>query len=263
MCWKRKPEIVTFEPVKRRLITVSRNKYGGSSDLKGCLNDAYNWDGKAKAMQPDFDVKMALDYDATGNRYLDYMRSALRVTKPGATVLILADSCFSETLTRGTAQMNIKHVTKNRFIDPGLVPRQVTNKIFRSGPVMDHIMMSACLATETASDAYINKNWAGAFTFFAIMALQPGMTYLQWYAAIRKFLPSADFTQTPTIEGPDYLLDRKVFEDDTLIIHNSSHGSYVYDKSGDEADGQDETIYFDRHVVDDEIKEVLKEIPKI
>jgi hypothetical protein len=95
------------------------------------------------------------------------------------------------------------------------------------------------------------------------MALQSGMTYLQWYAAIRKFLPSADFTQTPTIEGPDYLLNRKVFEDDTLVIHNSSHGSYVYDKSGDETDGQDETIYLDRHVVDDEIKEVLKEIPKI
>jgi hypothetical protein len=86
------------------------------------------------------------------------------------------------------------------------------------------------------------------------------MTYRQWYNALRQFLPSQDFTQTPTLEGPDYLLDRVAFEDDTLISHNSSHGSYTYDKHGDEEDGQDEGLYFDRLLIDDEIGNVLKQI---
>ena len=262
MClFKKKPPIpVIIAPAKRRIITHGRNLYGGQ-DLKGCWNDSVNLSAKAVSMFSDFDVRKFRDYDATGDRYLAEASGGIQVLSPGATVLVMADSCFSETLTRGSAQMNIKHPTKNRFHDPGLPPRRIIHKmVYRN--ISNHILMSGCQEHETSSDAYINGEWAGAFTFFALMSLHLGMTYREWYAEIRKFLPSADFTQTPTIEGPDYLLNRKVFEDETLIIHNSSHGSYVYDKNGDEEDGQDETIYLDRHVVDYEIGAVLQQIPK-
>ena len=158
--------------------------------------------------------------------------------------------------------MDINHITRNRFHDSGIPPGKIVKRITRLPVEANHIVMSACLENETASDAYINGAWAGAFTFFAVMALKTGMTYRQWYAEIRKFLPSVDFTQTPTIEGPDYLLDRIVFEDETLVIHNSSHGSQVRDLSGDEWDGRDETIFLDKHILDDEIGEILKQIPR-
>jgi hypothetical protein len=86
------------------------------------------------------------------------------------------------------------------------------------------------------------------------------MTYRQWFAEIRKYLPSQDFEQVPMLEGPGYLLDRIVFSDETNIFHNSSHGSVLPDENGDEDDRQDETIYLDRHVRDDEIGNVLKQI---
>ena len=189
------------------------------------------------------------------------MAGSIQIQNPGTTNLIMADSCFSETITRyGLALFDKKHPTKNRFYDQGLPPRKIVNKF--SATVTTHIVMSGCKEHETSADAYIGGKYVGAFTYFAIKAYQVGMTYRQWYNAIRLYLPSQDFTQTPTIEGPDYLLDRIAFEDETNIFHNSSHGSYSYDKSGDESDGQDEGLYFDRLLLDDEIGLVLSNIPK-
>lgn len=265
MCFKKwfytPPPIEVLPYVKRRLITFGKNLYGGNNDLRGCWNDSLNLSAKSLSMFPDFEVRKFKDNDVTRDRYLCEFYAAVRSLHSGATVLVFADSCFSGSVTRGTAQMNIKHITKNRFYDSGLPPRKKANK-FAQPTAGNHILMSGCMENETSSDAYINGSYNGAFTFFAVMALKLGMTYREWYGAIRKFLPSVDLTQTPTIEGPDYLLDRKVFEGETLIIHNSSHGSYIYDKNGDESDGRDETLYFDKHVIDDEISVILQQIPK-
>ena len=119
--------------------------------------------------------------------------------------------------------------------------------------------MSGCGEHETSMDAFIDGRFEGAFTHFALATLKKGMTYRQWHAEIIKYLPGTKYEQHPQIEGPDYLLDRKVFEDETLVIHNSSHGSYTYDTNGDEADGQDEGLYFDYLLIDDEIGNILKQ----
>lgn len=246
-------------PAKRRLITFGRNLYGGQ-DLNGCWNDSLNLSEFLKSRKSDFDIRKFRDYDATAERYLAEMAGSIQMQNPRTTNLVMADSCFSETITRfGLALFDKKHPTKNRFYDQGLPPRKIVNKVF-SGPATNHIVMSGCKEHETSADAYINGKYVGAFTYFAIKAYQDGMTYRQWYNAIRKFLPSQDFTQTPTLEGPDYLLDRIAFEDETNIFHNSSHGSYKYDPHEDEADGQDEGIYLDHLLIDDEIGNVLKQI---
>jgi len=263
MCFKKKPPVIVA-PTKRRLLTFGRNKYGGGNDLNGCVNDSLNLSDKAKGMYSDFDIRKLQDYDVTANRYLEDAKNAIQLLSPGATVLFLADSCFSGTVTRaGTCMglIDIKHPTKNRFYNPGLPPRTIKNKVL-SNENMNHILISGCTDHEYSNDAYINSKYAGAFTFFAVMALEMGMTYKQWFDEIRKYLPSKDFNQSPQLEGPEYLINRKVFEDETLVIHNSSHGSYTYDKSGDEEDGQDEGLYFDRLLIDDEIAEILTQIPK-
>jgi hypothetical protein len=260
MCWKPKPSPI--KPAKRRLLTFGKNKYGGQ-DLSGCWNDSLNLSQKCTGMFSDFDIRKLRDYDVTCDRYLTDGTNAIKQLSPGATVLVLADSCFSGTITRmmGMALIDIKHPTKNRFHDPGLPPRKVKNKLFKY-PELNHIVISGCSEHETSSDAYINGQYAGAFTFFAVLALEIGMTYKQWFEEIRNYLPSKDFSQTPTLEGPEYLINRKVFEDETLIIHNSSHGSYTYDVHGDEDDGQDEGLYFDKLLIDDKIGEMLLSIPK-
>jgi hypothetical protein len=267
MCFKKwfsnPAQTVPIIPAKRRLITFGRNKYGSGNDLNGCVNDSFNLSDKSTGMKPDFDIRKILDYDAIADRWITEAKSAIQTLSPGATVLIIADSCFSGTVTRagmGMGLLDIKHPTKNRFYNPGLPPREKKNKMF-SNENMNHILMSGCAEHEYSNDAYINGKYAGAFTFFAVMALELGMTYKEWFAEIRKYLPSKDFNQTPQLEGPEYLINRKVFEDETLTLHNSSHGSYTYDKNGDESDGQEEGIYFDRLLIDDEISEILAGIP--
>jgi hypothetical protein len=262
MCFKKKPPPVIISPVKRRVITFGKNLYEGQN-LNGCWNDSLNIGEKFPSLYPDFDVRKFRDYDVTAGRYLSELKGALQVSSPGSTVLVMADSCFSETITRkGLAQMSLKHPTNNRFYDLCLHPRKDSRKLF-SDHVTTHIVMSGCMEHETSADAFINGKYVGAFTFFALHVLRLGMTYKQWYEAIRTYLPSQDFTQTPTLEGPDFLINRKVFEDETLVIHNSSHGSYYYDRNGDEEDGQDEGLYFDRLLLDDEIGEVLKMIKQV
>jgi hypothetical protein len=43
-------------------------------------------------------------------------------------------------------------------------------------------------------------------------------------------------------------------------VHNSSHGTWQKDTSGDEADGKDEGLYLDRFVSDDKINAILQKI---
>jgi len=239
---------------KRTLITFGRNKYGGGSDLNGCVNDSNNLANKLTGLFSDFVIRKFLDYDVTAKKYLEELENAVKQLSSDATILVLADSCFSETSTR--LMNSPKHPTKVRFFDPGLPPRKKNKKMF-SKSVINHILISGCEEHATSADAYINGKYQGAFTYFAIKTLKKGITYLQWFTEIKKGLADSGFEQVPTIEGPDRLVNRIVFEDETLVIHNSSHGSYTYDKNGDEEDGQDEGYYFDRLLIDDEVGAIL------
>jgi hypothetical protein len=257
--FKPKPPIVVPDekPVQRKLLTFGRNTYGGGNDLNGCVNDSNNLSKALLEIFPDFEVRKFTDYEVTIAKYKAEVSAAIATLKPGATVLILPDSCFSGTITR---EMK-RH--KNRFFhNPDLKSDNKTSvRLFKSVGDIRWIVISGSQEHQTSADAFINGSYVGAFTYFAIKALMKGLTYKEWYIAIRKYLPSEDFYQSPTLEGPEELLDRKVFEGETLVIHNSSHGTYVTCKEGDEADGVDEALYFDKPITDDEINALLQKIP--
>jgi hypothetical protein len=64
--------------------------------------------------------------------------------------------------------------------------------------------LAGCQDTEYSYDAYFQGRPNGAFTFVAIRALAklPGKaTYRDWFAAIRKVLPSQQYPQTPNLYG--------------------------------------------------------------
>ena len=260
-----KPDpIVPPVEVKRRLLSFAINNYPGSAnDLNGCLNDQENIANKLLTLFPDFEVKKFKDSEVTVNCYKTEVAKAISTLHPGATVLILPDSCFSGTITRapGMGLVEEKHPSKNRFYDPGLpLRKKVKTKLFVKSNIR-WIVISGCGEHQTSADAYINGKYNGAFTFYAALTLKAGMTYKEWFAELRKYLPSAAFDQSPTLEGPEELLNRKVFEDETLVIHNSSHGTYTYDTHGDEEDGQDEALYlYDGMLIDDNIGQILDKI---
>lgn len=269
MCFKKwfcKPDPIEppITEVKRRLLSFAINNYSGTAnDLNGCLNDQENIASKLLTLFPDFDVRKFKDSEVTVNCYKTEVAKAISVLSPGATVLILPDSCFSGTITRkpGMGLVEEKHPSKNRFFDPGLPPRKkVGVKLFIKSNIR-WIVISGCQEHQTSADAYINEKYNGAFTFYAALTLKAGITYKEWFTEIRKYLPNSSFDQSPTLEGPEELLNRKVFEDETLVVHNSSHGTYTYDKNGDEEDGQDEALYlYDGMLIDDAIGTILDKI---
>jgi metacaspase-1 len=137
----------------------------------------------------------------------DDIGSALRNIVDGATVFLAFDSCFSDTVTRDLRNKN-KRIKFIRVRDAKA--RKVKRRRFKKEE-MKWIVMSGCGEQQTSADAYINRKYNGAFTYFALKALSPGMTYRQWHEKIRTYLPSKDYDQIPMLEGNESLFDKQVF----------------------------------------------------
>lgn len=275
MCFKKIYEWLTQpdpEPIPdpvildKTILHFAINDYPGTAnDLNGCLNDGRDMVDKLNLLYPNqFDVKRFTNSYATRSSYRNEVDNAIAKLPSGAVVLVFADSCFSGTITRFFS--NNPHPTQNRFYHNPQVSRKrkKLNKKFAIGKETPTkwLTFSMCQEQQTSADAYINGEYHGAGTYYAMKALRVGMTYREWGLEIQKYLPSSSFDQAPYIEGPDYLLDKIVFEDPTLIIANSSHGTQVYDKHGDEKDSYDEALYlYDGAITDDDINGLLQNIP--
>lgn len=253
---------VVIEPAFRRLLSFTINDYAGSvNDLNGCNNDGKQAKETLLNYWPDFDVRRFMDHHATLDTFKSEVAASIKVLEPGATVLILPDSCFSGTVTRLFNPERQDYPTKNRFYQqPGvkMYPHLKTGTFAGRGD-LKWICMSGCGETEYSSDAYIDGDYHGAFSWYAFKTLKPGITYRQWHKEICKYLPGTQFEQAPTIEGPDYLLDQMVFSTQTLTIHNSTHGTQLAGVGGDEP--IDEAIcLYDGNLRDDDYNLLLQNI---
>jgi len=266
MCWKKilnwlmgEDEIINddvFLNSSHKALLFGINNYPGSgNDLNGCLNDVDDFEKKLREYWPHFKIKKFKDAEVTTTRFINEVEKAIKSLAPGDVVAIFFDSCFSESATKN-------NFCKKRFFDQGLGRRKKFQKrIFRSGP-MKWIAFGACQDNQSASDAFLDNRFNGAFMYYNLYVMTPGPTYKEHYNKICAFLPSRLFAQIPSLEGPEELLSEKLFEKPTLIIAYSGHGSYVNDTSGDEEDGMDETLYlYNGNLIDDKIGELLQQIP--
>jgi hypothetical protein len=264
--WNKPDPGISMIKVEKRIISATVNKYPNpANNLNGCNADQDQAFKTLLGYWSSFDLKGYKDSLSTKERYKSDAATAIGLLDPGATVIVMADSCFSGTITRAFNTVN-PHPTKNRFYqNPELSVRANVNRAFasRNASPMKWITMSACGENQYSADAYISSSYHGAYSWFAWNCLRPGMTYQEWQNAINKSLPSSEFEQKPQIEGPAELLNRKVFEGQCLLLQNSSHGTQTDDLNGDENDGYDEAIYlYNGMVTDDEINEILQKIPK-
>jgi hypothetical protein len=257
--WFHKPDPIPETGKKKTALLFAINDYSGSAnDLNGCLNDQRDMAKKLEELWPgEFDIKKFSDSQVTRETYKNEVTKAIWQLSPGATVIVIADSCFSGTITRFFNQQS-----QNRFHrNPGFSLRGKLNKKYASNPVK-WLTFAMCQENQTSSDAYISGEYHGAGTYFALKAFRKGMTFNEWEIATQLYLPSSAFDQAPYIEGPEDIKNRIVGEGETLIIHNSSHGTQTYDPHGDETDGYDEALYlYDGMVTDDEINAILQRIP--
>lgn len=253
---------VQIDPVFRRLLSFTINDYAGSvNDLNGCNNDGRLLKEKLLNYWIDFDVRRFEDHHATLATFKSEVALAIKALSPGATVLILPDSCFSGTVTRLFNPERQDHPTKNRFYkQPGvrMYPNFKTGTFVARGDIK-WIVISGCGETQYSADAFLDNEYYGAFSYFACKTLKPNLTYREWFNEIAKYLPSVEFEQKPTIEGPNELLDQIVFSNQTLIIHNSTHGTQLPRDDGDEP--VDEAIcFYDGNLRDDDYNLLLQNI---
>jgi len=249
--FKPKPPVVPLKPIKLRSLSFTINDYPGSmNDLNGCNNDARQVKETFLNYWNDFDVQTYMDSEAKLSTFKSKVTESISLLDPGAIVLVLADSCFSGTITKmiepkfKNGIISNYHPTKNRFYKQPDVAIILKPKegIFAGRGDLRWIVISGCGETQYSADAYINNDYHGAFTWYAMNILKPGITYKEWHTEIRKYLPGTQFEQAPTIDGPDWMLDTKVFSTQTLVIHNSTHGTQLNGIYGDEP--IDEAICF-------------------
>lgn len=134
----------------------------------------------------------------------DDIGDALQAIPDGATVTLLFDSCFSGTVTR--------HINrKARYVQNPAFDKRTKKRTRIPKEKMTWIVISGCREDQTSDDAFINGRYNGAFSYFAVRALKPGITYFEYMTEIRKSLPSKIFSQEPTLEGDATKFNNVIF----------------------------------------------------
>jgi len=270
MCFKKiadwfKPDPPVEQPelTDQSIIHIACGNYPGTvNDLAGPPNDQVDFEKTIGGLFPPFIFRNFLDKQSTRQRFKDELNAVVDRMIPGDLLVFIMDTCFSETNTRAPLPRNM--VQGRVFHNPKYpIHQPKINKVLSpDSDGLHYISMSACQDHETAADAWFNGRANGAYHYALLDTVEEGITYREWDELTGQRLRDLGFPQTCTIEGPSELIDREIFKGTVYCIVISSHGSHVYDTSGDEPDAQDEGPYlYDGMILDDDIREILQRIP--
>jgi len=159
------------------------------------------------------EVLVLHDFDRGGLLSDDEMNTIFSNRRFGVKPTVISDSCHSGTLTdvRGLeAVRTLKHSVVDaapRFLSPSHflasedVPAalEVESKAPRGASRPTTALLSGCDDPEFSYDAYIDGRYRGAFTAAALKTWVPGITLRKWHEAIRLYLPSNQYPQSPQI----------------------------------------------------------------
>lgn len=138
----------------------------------------------------------------------DELRAVLQKARAGVHIVVIADSCFSGTVTRAL----MSDYARPRYLITEKIPPTATlKKRLLSDEEMVEVLITGCSDTEYSYDAQINGRWNGAMTAYATSIMRKGQTYNEFYGKLRAILPSDDFPQTPQLEGTAENKNRYVF----------------------------------------------------
>ena len=175
------------------VVSLSLEKDNGKTDKDGDEADGYDealylYDG----VLIDDDIKDILDK-----------------IPEGVTVILIFDCCYSGTITKSV----VPKPEKTRFVQLEREAKEVSK--VRSRVAINEgqrwITFSGSGEHQTSADAYIDGQYNGAFTYFAMKALQPGITYNQWFYRVKNLFETSRFEQRPQMEGNEALRNNLVF----------------------------------------------------
>jgi hypothetical protein len=165
--------------------------------------------------EPDHRDEALCPYDITDGNVLsdDELFDIFSERERGARIVFISDSCHSGTVARlAPVSSDVDNNGRVRFLAPEVFlspegrARAVRVQTARPAGRPRHpvLLMAGCRDTEYSYDASFGGRPNGAFTYYAIKALdglKEKADYLDWFKAIRKNLPSAAHPQTPNLFG--------------------------------------------------------------
>jgi hypothetical protein len=79
---------------------------------------------------------------------------------------------------------------------------------------MKEILLSGCKSNQTSADAYIDSDYHGAMSYYAIKAIKDGgfnLSYADLHANLLPMLEDENYDQVPQLEGTDENKQRPLF----------------------------------------------------
>lgn len=139
----------------------------------------------------------------------DDIKEILNKIPEGVTVVLLFDCCYSGTITRSLSP----RPQKIRFVQTEKESKETVKVRSRVAVAEDMkwITFSGSGEHQTSADAYIDGQYRGAFTHFAMKALGPNITYNQWFNYVDNLFKASSFEQRPQMEGNEALRNNLVF----------------------------------------------------
>lgn len=155
----------------------------------------------------------------------DELRDIISKMPKGVKFTVISDSCHSGTVTRALlAQKAISKKAGRRPPTPRYMPPQIEIKSMKKATKkreflrendMVEVLLTGCKSTESSYDANINGKNMGAMSANAIDILKSNrnenLTWNQFFAELRKRLPSERFPQTPQLEASEANKNKPLF----------------------------------------------------
>jgi hypothetical protein len=152
-------------------------------------------------------------YDCADNLLVDDELRVLFADLPkGVSLTVIADSCFSGTVTRA-AVSGTPDDRRRRFLSPALRGGQLLENPLQARPKtrekvpqsgMKEVLLSACTHQEYAHDARIGGVYHGALTYFALQAIREAdyaITYQELHTRLTHRIADAGYPQHSQLEG--------------------------------------------------------------
>ena len=180
----------------------------------------------------------------TGRGYItdDELFDLFSARKRGVHIVMISDSCHSGTITkfapittppttlatrgRPAPQRKVRFLPPAAFLDTRQVRSLGSRRARRASPPGRHVALTltGCQDAEYSYDGFFLNRPNGVFTYVALEALKllpETATYKQWYAAIRRKLPSQQYPQSPNLYGSGSMKNLRIFGAPHQVVRKS------------------------------------------
>ncbi len=159
-------------------------------------------------------------YDVEDNVVVDdELRELFADLPQGVKLTVIADSCYSGTVTR----IIVPKDRRRRFLNPSLRGVRELHDSIRAKPnryqkypesMMKELLISACSDIEYSYEANIGNCHHGALTYFALEAIRNAnyqISYAELIKYVRKKMTEFGFPQHPQLEGKAEYKNQQMF----------------------------------------------------